>query len=261
MKRVNNRRIYLALLIIPIAGSIFFATQIYNWGLDSSKAKEELSQAQQQSKQVVVSEKQDSQEKAPTYPFVKVDFTELIKRNRDVKAWLKIDAIGVDIPIVQATNNEFYLTHDLDKQQNTSGWVFADCRSNMESFGTNTVIYGHNMANGSMLGSQKKLLNPEVQNNPDAGIIQFTTPYQQMVFQVCSVYVTDYEDWEYVKTGFFNNAEKTAFIKRLQEKNEVPAFQRDDLNIMDKFLTLSTCYGPAGTPKRLVVVARQIAIK
>lgn len=259
----GSRKYYIVLSLLLII-TLCFAYQILMWSIDGHKTKQTLNEVKKEVAPIVTIEKEDNKEDpkttTPAFPFLQVDFTDLKKRNPEVVAWLKID-VGVDMPIVQHTDNEFYLKHDLDKRPNVGGWVFADCQSDTEALGFNTVFYGHDMINGTMFGNLKQLLQPEVQSKKDAEVIQLTTPSQQMIFQICSVYVTDYKDSQYLKQLFSSPSEKADFVNRTQNRNTVPQFARKDLSSVDKFLTLSTCFGAAGTTKRLVVVARLIAQK
>lgn len=191
-------------------------------------------------------------------PYIEVDFTSLKERNPDIVAWLKFDAVGVSIPIVQTTDNEFYLTHDVDKKPSKLGWVFADVRSNMEILGFNTVFYGHNNSNRQMFGALKEIFNVKESEKTTKEIIQLTTPYSKMVFQVVSVYVTNYEDWKYVDQVFTDEQEKQEFIDMIKERNTMPLFD-SDISPLDRILTFSTCYGPAGTEDRLVIHAKMVA--
>ena len=90
----------------------------------------------------------------------------------------------------------------------------------------------------------------------DTQYINFITPYNNSVYQICSVYVTSYDSWRYYDTRFDSDEEKQEFINWINNQNQVDNFKRSDLSIMDNFLTLSTCYGAAGTTDRLVVHAR-----
>lgn len=193
------------------------------------------------------------------FPFVEVDFTDLKERNTDIVAWLKMESVGLDIPLVQTTDNEFYLDKDLDKKKNKLGWVFFDTRSNVEHLGMNTVLYGHNAASTQMFGGLKKILKTDPDRKTKDEIIQVTTPTKEMVFEVVSVYVTDYDDWHYVNHVFVGDEDKKAFLDRMREKNEMEIFDKSDLSIHDKFLTFSTCHGPSGTTKRLVIHSRLVA--
>jgi SrtB family sortase len=194
-------------------------------------------------------------------PFIETDFSKLKERNSDTVAWLRVDAADISIPIVQSTDNEYYLNHDIDKKVSNMGWVFADTRNNMEFLGENTVLYGHNVYNKQMFGNLKKLLNVDPDKKEQAKIIQFNTPTKQMVFEITSVYVTDYKDWKYVSVDFAGEEGKNNFITRMRDKNTVDVFDRNDLSVHDQFLTFSTCYGPAGTSERLVVHAKLTGIK
>ena len=84
---------------------------------------------------------------------MEVNFTELLKKNPDTVGWIKVDGTKVNYPIVQAEDNDYYLSHAFNKRSNAGGWVFADYRVDFKDFGRNTIIYGHNMNNKTMFGS------------------------------------------------------------------------------------------------------------
>ena len=194
-------------------------------------------------------------------PFKKVNFKPLKKRNEDVVAWLKVGQVDIDIAVTQTTDNDYYLRHDIDKKLSKLGWVFADARSNTDYPGMNTVLYGHNIINNNMFGSLSGLLKATKKNREVYETIQFTTPNKQRVYQIVSMYITNFNDWQYIEQSFADEKAKRKFVSRMQQKNIVKAFSRNDLSVNDQFLTFSTCYGPAGTTKRLVVHARLVAEK
>lgn len=237
----------------------YTSVQIAHWFDDTNKLKSIVEETRLTVRSNSEAAIKSSTKQTPTVsPYLNIDFSKLKARNKEIIAWIKIPLVHLDIPIVQTTDNNYYLTHDIDRQKNKLGWIFVDTRSNIEHMGMNTTIYGHNSLNQQMFGSLKKLLSPAEGYSEDSELIQFTTEYQEMVFQICSVYVTDIEDWEYVQSSFMDDAAKSSFIHMIQEKNQVALFTTNSLSIQDKFLTLSTCYGPAGTTKRLVVQAKLI---
>lgn len=191
-------------------------------------------------------------------PYLTVDLKPLKEKNTDVVGWLKVGAVGIDIPIVQTTDNKYYLDNDIDKKKNSSGWVFVDCKGSLEHPALNTVLYGHNVKDRHF-GLLKKFLDESVSSKDGANIIQLTTEDKQMVFEVVSVYITDYDDWDYVKTNFGTDEERVNFVNSLKDKNTVKAFQQDTLGGGDNYLTFSTCHGAIGTDKRLVVHAKLVA--
>lgn len=251
--------ILIGFFVILIA---YFLINIYLWYFSGDSQEKILTQIQdEQVTGVEVSDDSIGKSSKEKYPFVKVDFSKLQRQNPEVVAWLKVGAVDIDMPIVQTDNNDYYLNHDVNRQQNSLGWVFVDTRCNLDFLGMNTVLYGHNLTNQQMFGTLKDLFKVDPERKKQDEIIQFTTQSQQMVFQITSVYVTDYKDWKYVQQGFQTLKQKQDFINRMQKKNEMPLFHRDDLSVNDQFITFSTCYGPAGTTQRLVVHARLIAQK
>lgn len=239
---------------IGVAAIFLVATiQCILWIIDTRSTAQEVELTQQAA---IGSGVQEA--KNPVYPFQQVDFKPLQKQNTDIVSWLDVKAVGLSIPITQTGDNEFYLTHDVNKKSNRLGWVFADARSNLEHLGVNTVLYGHNAADRKMFGSLKGLLNTDESTVDANKIVTFTTPTKEYVFNIVSVYVTDYDDWKYVKQVFTDDHQKDLFVQRMQNKNTMPIF-KTDISAQDQFLTFSTCYGPAGTTKRLVVQAKLIA--
>lgn len=240
--------------------TIYFICHIAYWFFNGSYTEDLLGGITEE--EVVGVEVQAAEPLAPQekqFPFIETDFQKLKERNSDTVAWLRVDAADISIPIVQTTDNEYYLSHDIDKKKNNMGWVFADTRNNMEFLGTNTVLYGHNVYNKQMFGNLKKLLDTDPEMKDKNEVIQFNTPTKEMVFEIASVYVTEYTDWKYVTTEFAGEKGRKDFINRMYEKNTVKIFDRANLSVHDRFITFSTCYGPAGTSERLVVHARLVA--
>lgn len=89
---------------------------------------------------------------------VEADFNKLKEKNADIKAWIKVNNTNINYPVVQANNNSFYLTHNLYKEQNSAGWIFADYRNNLETLDKNTILYGHNRLNDTMFAELEKYL-------------------------------------------------------------------------------------------------------
>lgn len=183
---------------------------------------------------------------------VDVDFTEMLQKNSDVIGWLKIDAIGLDYPIVKSSDNDFYLNHDLAKKSNAAGWLFLDYHNGIESVDFNSVIYGHNRRDAVMFGGLKKFLDAGVRNKENAKYVYFTTLRNQMIYEICSIYTVDYTNEIFYNTEFIDDSKKQEFIDFIQANNTIEDIKLD-LSTSDKFLTLSTCHGGSGTTKRLVV--------
>ena len=99
-----------------------------------------------------VSEADTSDEEKETSP-ITVDFTQLLATNEDVCGWLYSKDTVINYPVAQGEDNNEYLHHLLDGTYNSSGTLFLDCECGPEFSGANSIIYGHNMKNGSMFNS------------------------------------------------------------------------------------------------------------
>ena len=70
---------------------------------------------------------------------INVDFSELLSENKDTVGWIQINGTNINYPIVQTSDNDYYLTHAFDKSWNSAGWVFMDYRNDSEDFDKNIV--------------------------------------------------------------------------------------------------------------------------
>ncbi len=94
-------------------------------------------------------------------PALLIDFDELRKVNGDVVAWIDFPGQSISYPIVQGEDNEHYLKYTFEGKRNSAGCVFMDSRNSGLMIDGNTIIYGHNMKNGSMFGTLKRYMEQE----------------------------------------------------------------------------------------------------
>ena len=184
-----------------------------------------------------------------------VDFNELKKKNDDTVGFIKVNGTNVNYPIVQTNDNSYYLNHAFDKSKNSAGWVFADYRNNMVNFDKNTVIYGHSRSNQTVFGSLKKVLNKSWYNNKNNHIIKLSTPTENTLWQIVSIYTIKPESY-YITTKF-SDSQFNTFINTIKKRSEINF--SGGLTENDKILTLSTCADVAGTT-RLVIHAKLIKL-
>lgn len=185
--------------------------------------------------------------------YLSVDFTDLLKKNEETVAWIKVNNTNVNYSVVQHNDNEFYLKHDFYKNYNIAGWVYGDFRDDFKYFGNNTILYSHNMTNRTMFGSLVWCLKESWYTNEENHYIKLSTPYSNTVWKIFSIYTIKPEVY-YLKTSFENNDEHTEFLNTLKERS-IYNFNENITN-KDKILTLSTCTDD-GT-KRIVIHAKMI---
>lgn len=118
-----------------------------------------------------------SNENREDFPEMEVDFKALREKNPDTVGWLYVGSCGISYPIVQGEDNDYYMNHTFEGTVNSSGAIIMDYRDDKYLKDWNTFIYGHNMKNGSMFGSLKKLLNDETLYDSDPYIYVYLPGY------------------------------------------------------------------------------------
>lgn len=89
-----------------------------------------------------------------------VDFAKLSAENPEIRAWVRLTDTAIDLPVVQTTDNSFYLTHRFDEKKNKLGTPFIDMGNAGDFSDRHTVIYGHALSSGAMFGSLWEYENP-----------------------------------------------------------------------------------------------------
>ncbi len=185
-----------------------------------------------------------------------VDFAKLLSKNSDTKGWIRYNSNKIDYPIVQASDNDYYLHRDFLKRNNMAGSIFMDYR-NTGIDDQNVILFGHSMADGSMFGSLRDMLNKGFFDIPDNNFIEVVNLSNDILrYQIFSYYTIEKEEY-YITPRFTNDKEYLTFLNTLK-KRSFHNFDVD-LTISDRILTLSTCYGYENTTKRKVVHAKLVA--
>ena len=177
----------------------------------------------------------------------------LLTLNPDTVGWLKVNDTKIDYPVVQATDNDFYLKNNLYKQSDINGWIYMDYRNDDQELKKNTIIYGHNMYySGIMFGTLHKTANKSWYSKEENLIISFNTLYETMNWRIFSIYKVN-KTSDYIKTEFATDEDFLEYIKLIKDRS-ITDFQTE-ITKDDKVLTLSTC---TGDNQRFVVHAKLI---
>ena len=185
-----------------------------------------------------------------SFPLVNVDFKELLAKNKDTVGWINVNNTNINYPIVQTSNNDYYLNHSYDKKYNEAGWVFLDYRNKSNLDNKNSIIYAHSRLDKSMFGSLSKTLKQAWYTNKDNHIIRISTPTENTLWQIFSVYTIPEENY-YITTSFNNDSEYQKFLDTIKGRSRYNF--NTSLTTSDKILTLSTCYSDT---ERTVVHAK-----
>lgn len=184
-----------------------------------------------------------------------VDFEELKKTNPDIKGWIRMDNNNISYPIVQSTDNSYYLNHSINKKKNSLGTIFMDYR-NTSWNDKNVVIFGHNGSDKSMFGRLRYIFDKDYFNEPNKNIIEIIdTTNNIYYYEIFSYYAIESEEY-YITTNFNSDNEYLDFLNNIKARS-YKNFQVN-LSSTDKIITLSTCNGSGATTKRTVIHARLI---
>ncbi|MCI8497876.1 MAG: class B sortase [Bacilli bacterium] len=175
----------------------------------------------------------------------------LKETNRDTVGWVTVNNTTVNYPVVQSTNNSYYLNHDFNKHSNSLGWIFMDYRNNATDLDQNTVIYGHNIAKDKlMFGNLSATLNPNWYTKASNQYITFNTSSKDMQWRIFSIYKIAATN-DYLYNTFETQEDFLTFANKIKSRSIYDFGVEIKEN--DKLLTLSTCQNSGKS--RLVVHA------
>ena len=262
----KDKLVVLLVMFVFIGIGIYSGVQIVLWKIDSDKTIEQIDMINES---VVIEEIEDSDateiinppieedESNPYWDYIKmslinVDFTELLKINSDTKGWLLVSGTNINYPFVQTTDNEYYLKRDFNKENNSAGWVFLDYRNDINNLDRNTILYAHGRINGTMFGSLKNIFNSNWFDDPDNHVIKLSTPTENTLWQVFSVYTIPTTS-DYLQTEFSSDEQFLEFATMLEDRSRYNF--NAALTESDHILTLSTCLNDS---ERVVLHAKLI---
>lgn len=178
---------------------------------------------------------------------ININFDELKEINNDIVGWIYFENIYINYPIVKGKDNSYYLEHTFKNNINSSGSIFMDYRNNSEFKDLNTVIYGHNMRNGSMFGNLMKLKEEDFyKENSNFWILTNNGRYKCEIF---SLYIDESTSESY--TIVFKDKEKySEYLNMILEKSMYKTSINPTVN--DSMITLSTCATAEGSSRFIV---------
>lgn len=170
---------------------------------------------------------------------VNEDIVSLIQENPETVGWLKVNNTNIDYPVVQGADNQYYLKHNYYMEEDNNGWVFMDYRNDTELLSDNIIIYAHNRYHsGVMFGTLQNTLRYSWYSNPDNQIISLRTLYEDLEYQIFSIYKISVTT-DYMQTLFADDNDRLEFYTMLKDRSIY------DFGVTlsgdDKIITLSTC--------------------
>ena len=206
----------------------FSAYKIGSYLVEKHKSEQVTKAAEEFTTPVETDEEQTTKEPER----ISVDFDALRQQNGDVVAWLYGADTGLNYPVVQADDNDYYLYRLLDGSYNKNGTLFVDAACKADFSGRNTIIHGHHMRSGAMFGH---LVEYKKQAFYDAHpYLYLMTPEQTYRVDLFAGVVVDYDAEIYQSNLSQSYLSWCMSHSRFTSDMAVPSDT-------DRILTLSTC--------------------
>lgn len=254
LRRIFTHQVWFALLIFSCAVFILSATMLmlhYGQAFREERALKRLAALVADNTALPPSPDGSTPELPATTPIpvqafqkpvILEQYRELHEQNPDMVGWIKIDGTVIDYPVMH-TSDDFYLSHGFDKAESKSGVPFIDKRCTVEPFGTNTIIYGHHMKNGTMFAGLENYEDEDYYKEHPT--IRFDTLYTQQEYEIITVFKSQIyrkSDSVFKHYDFLNAEDAAAYNEYIAN---IKALSLYDTGVTatygDELITLVTC--------------------
>lgn len=182
-----------------------------------------------------------------------INWEKLKEDNPDIYSWIYIPNTNVDYPVVQASKNtpdDFYLNHNIHKKYEFAGAIYSEKHNAKDYSDPVTILYGHNMNNGSMFKTLHKFEDPSFFKKNK--FIYIYMPNEKLTFQIYSAYV--YDDRHILNSFDFRDKKILRKYQKytLNPESMTKNTRKVSLNKNSKIITLSTCTNGAENTRYLI---------
>lgn len=249
----NAMLVFLGLCIIGSVGYLIFYFALYQ---KNDMEYNELSELKQEDTGgTVVINYEEAKDKPP----VLKKYEQLYKKNRKLVGWITIEGCGIDYPVMQTSNNDYYLEHNYNQDYDKNGSIFMDKDCTPAFPNDNMIIYGHHMKSGKMFGNLNYYAKKDFwEKNPE---FMFDTIYETGTYAVMYVFrskIYSQEEIVFKYYQFIDASSADEFESNMESMAEMSLYDTGvTASYGDKLITLSTCDG-SEAEGRFVVVAKKI---
>ena len=182
-----------------------------------------------------------------------VDFDELNQTFRGLTAaWMILDGTVIDYPVMQSTDNDYFLRRLPDGSSHRNGSLFIDYRNNPDFSDRNTLIYGHDMRSGDMFGVFRQYRNQDFFDQHN--VFYIFTPERDFALILIAGYVLD----SAVETPPLSFEDDDAFLAHIENIRRRSVFRSDvEVSAEDRIVSLCTC-DASHRNNRLIIVGKLV---
>lgn len=201
------------------------------------------------SKNLVTSSSEGQAEAAHSY-----DFDKLHEVNPDIYAWLTVPGTAISYPVVRSGDDketDYYLTHTVDGVSGLPASIYSEKENAADFSDFNTVIYGHNMKDGTMFRDLHKF---EDQTFFDEHTI-FTIETEDRLLTYTIFDAVEFDDRHLLKAYDYTTQDgRQAFLTDIENVRNLHSHLRNSVSVSTSshIVTLSTCVGDNGSARYLV---------
>ena len=248
----NKKKLYLLISIVSFVIVLVALIAIGILLLSFKQSRDDYSQLASQAKDSVPvaggkilwgrEEKEKEDPVVPDPVDIPIDFDFLRGENQDIIGWIQVDGTKIDYPILyDTTYNVYYLNHNYKGTRTAGGSIFVLGENASDFTDFNTVVYGHNMLDGSMFAQLHQFRKKDFFDSH--GQIILYTPDRKLTYQVFAAYRRDNLNI-IANNDFSTEAFKTEYIESIYSHTAVANFNPEyEVKSSDRILTLSTCIG------------------
>ena len=234
----NKKRIvFLCCVLIVCLCMIFVVGKIF-----LQENKEDVYEKMQDENEIF-EEKDEEEDVVKETVEIPIDFQSLQSQNEDIYAWIQIPGTVVDYPILQHPEDDsYYLNRTVEKRQGLPGSIYTEALNQKDFSDRNTLIYGHNMKNGSMFGDLSRYMDSSYMQEHNRIVIY--TPEHIYTYQVFAAVTYDNRHIMYA-FDFTTEAGLQEFLDSIFSVRNMSGYidQNVEVHSSDKIITLSTCTG------------------
>jgi len=248
-RRLLNLKYAFALLALIGFGSffVFYAHGFFVYMQDGRRAQQNSDIAREMFADTL---HQDYELVSIDYEAEMLEPARRLTRNEAVVGFLTIPGTNVGDLVVQGADNYFYLTHDAYGNANANGALFMDYRNSRDFSDLNTIIYGHNMRNGTMFHNLRYYMNQDFfERHPRITIVG---DRRILTYEIFAAFSTNI-DFYYIQVDFKSPDDFGALINEIMRRSVISTGVT--ATAYDRILILSTCTNER-EDMRFVVAAR-----
>lgn len=182
-----------------------------------------------------------------------IDFDGLQEINPEIYAWIRIPDTNIDYPILQHAEEDqsYYLTRDIYGENQQAGSIYTEYYNSKDFKDPNTILYGHNMKNGSMFHNVRYFAEKEYFDEHRELYIYM--PGKILKYEIITCY--EYDDRHLLASfDFFDEEVYAEYLEEIMNPHSMYAMVREGANLTteDKLVTLSTCVANKPNNRRLL---------